>query len=64
MYYARNQQGPDLRGGVTADTAWELCCRTLSEPVDIRSLSSRALAQLLIYHEFYYSTKQRRANVN
>ena len=49
MYYARNQQGPDMRGGVTADTAWELCCRTLSELVDIHSLSSRALAQLLMY---------------
>ena len=49
MYYARNQQGPDMRGGVTADTAWELCCRTLSELVDIYSLSSRTLAQLLMY---------------
>ena len=45
MYYARNHQGADMRGGVAADTAWELCCRTLSELVDIHSLSSRAFAQ-------------------
>ena len=27
--YAFDHQGPDLRGAVNGDTAWELCCRCL-----------------------------------
>eukprot|EP00973_Karenia_brevis_P042002 5814755-Karenia_brevis.AAC.1 len=26
MRYASDQQGIDLRGAVTGETAWELCC--------------------------------------
>ena len=49
MRYAVDQQGFDLRGAVTGDTAWELCCRLLSQPADAKSLGTRELAQLLVY---------------
>ena len=47
--YALDQQGEDLRGGVNAGTAWELCCRVLSLPPETKTLGSRDLAQLLVY---------------
>ena len=31
------------------DTAWELCCRSLSQPVDVKALGTSHLAQLLVY---------------
>ena len=49
MLYATNQQGLDMRGAVAGDTAWELCCRLLTRPLDTHALSSRDLAQLLVY---------------
>ena len=49
MRYAVDQQGLDLRGGVTGDTAWELCGRLLSLPDGPHHMSSRDLAQLLVY---------------
>ena len=49
MRYALDQQGLDLRGAVTGDTAWELCCRLLSHPAEAKSLGTRELAQLLVY---------------
>ncbi len=47
--YAIDQQGFDLRGGVTGETAWELCARLLSLPSDLCKLSSRDIAQLVVY---------------
>ena len=47
--YAVDQQSIDLRGSVGGDSAWELCCRQLSRPSDLSSLSSRDLAQLVVY---------------
>ena len=49
MRYALDQQGLELRGAVTGDTAWELCCRILSQPDDAKSLGTRELAQLIVY---------------
>ena len=49
MRYAVDQQGFDLRGAVTGDTAWELCCRLLSHPTESKSLGARDLAKLLVY---------------
>jgi hypothetical protein len=47
--YAVDQQGMDLRGGVTGDTAWELCCRLLSVPANVDKLATREIAQLIVY---------------
>ena len=47
MRYALDQQGSEIRGGVGGDTAWELCCRLLEQPMQVTSLGSRQLAQLL-----------------
>ena len=49
MHYAQMQQGDDLRSAVGPDTAWELCCRTLTLPDDTTSIGSRTLANLLMY---------------
>ena len=49
MRYATDQQGLELRGAVTGDTAWELCCRLLSQPDNARSLGTSTLAQLIVY---------------
>ena len=49
LHYARDQQYGDLRSAVGPDTAWELCCRTLSLPDNAISIGSRTLANLLIY---------------
>ena len=49
MRYAIDQQGLELRGAVTGDTAWELCCRLLSQPDNARSLGTSTLAQLIVY---------------
>ncbi|MCP3882436.1 MAG: hypothetical protein GY701_29185, partial [Sulfitobacter sp.] len=49
MRYAKDVQGSDLRGAVGPDTAWELCCRTLSLPPETKAMGSRTLAQLLMY---------------
>ena len=46
---AVEDQSFDLRGGVTSETAWELCCRNLSHPTDVRALGSTEVAQLLVY---------------
>ena len=47
--YAVDQQGVDFRGAVSADTAWELCCRLLSLTPPQNKMSTRDLAQLLVY---------------
>jgi len=49
MRYAVDQQGVDLRGDVSADTAWELCCRVLNRAADTEALRSNDIAQLLVY---------------
>ena len=49
MRYASDQQGVDLRGAVTGETAWELCCRLLSLPDSSHSLSTSDIAQLVVY---------------
>ena len=49
MRYAVDQQGVELRGAVTGDTAWELCGRLLTGGTSTRSLSSTDLAQLIVY---------------
>ena len=41
LHYARTLQGDDMRGAVGPDTAWELCCRTLTLPEDAASIGSR-----------------------
>lgn len=47
--YAADQQGIDLRGGVSGDTAWELCCRLLSTDSTKCKLGTRDIFQLLVY---------------
>ena len=47
--YAVDQQGLDFRGSVSADTAWDLCCRLLSLQLEQNKIGTRALAQLLVY---------------
>jgi hypothetical protein len=47
--YTMDQQGLDFRGSVSADTAWELCCRLLSLEPRQNKLGTRDLAQLLVY---------------
>ena len=47
--YALDQQGVDIRGSVSADTAWELCGRLLSLQPQQDKVSTRDLAQLLVY---------------
>ena len=49
MRDALDQQGADLRGAVTSDTAWELACRILSQPEGTKTLGTGDLAQLLVY---------------
>ena len=49
MHYAQMLQGDGLSGAVGPDTAWELCCRTLTLPDDTSSIGSRTLANLLMY---------------
>ena len=48
MHSATDQQSKEI-GGVTADAAWELCCRVLTRPENTAYLTSRDLAQLLVY---------------
>ena len=50
MQYAKDQQGTDIRGGVTGDSAWELCCRLLTETstFHLRVVTSGDLAQLIV----------------
>ena len=47
--WARNEQGMDIRGDVSGDTAWEMVCRLLTVTMDTPVLSSRDLAQVLVY---------------
>jgi hypothetical protein len=47
--YAWEQQGTDLRGSVSADTAWELCCRMLSFQPEQNKIGTRDIAQLVVY---------------
>ena len=42
-------QGDDIRGAVGPDTAWELCCRTLTLADDTTFIGSRTLANLIMY---------------
>jgi hypothetical protein len=49
MRYALDQQGAELRGGVTAETTWELCVRSSSLPEDTWTLGTRDIAGLLVY---------------
>ena len=49
MRYAVDKQGVEMRGSVAGDTAWELCCRVLEQPVHAMALGSRQLSQLLLY---------------
>ena len=49
MRYAIDLQGTELRGAVGPDTAWELCCRTLSLAPEAKSIRSGELAQLIVY---------------
>ena len=49
MCHALDQQGTDMRGSVGGDTAWEMCCRLLEQPLDTVSLGSRQIAQLILY---------------
>ena len=49
MRHALDQQGTDMRGSVAGDTAWEMCCRLLEQPLETPSLGSRQLAQLILY---------------
>ena len=49
MRYAVDQQGVDLRGSVSGETAWELCGRFLSDAVALQSLSTVDVAQLVVY---------------
>ena len=49
MRYAVDQQGVDLRGDVSAVTAWELCRRVLNRAADTQALHSNDIAQLLVY---------------
>ena len=47
--YALDQQGVEFRGSVAADTAWELCGRLLSLKPEQDKISTRDIAQLLVY---------------
>ena len=49
MLYARDHQAIDIRGGVSGDTAWELCGRLMSAQPCRPSMSSRDLAQLIVF---------------
>ena len=51
--HAIDQQGVDFRGSVSADTAWDLCCRLLSLTPSQNKLSTRDLAQLLVNCLFF-----------
>ena len=44
-----DQQSIDYRGSVSADTAWDLCCRLLSVQPQHTKLSTRDTSQLLVY---------------
>ena len=44
-----NQLVAELRTDVAAEDAWEFCCRTLSQPIDCKSLGTGDVAQLLLY---------------
>jgi len=41
--------GSELKGSVSADTSWDICCRLLSLQPEQNKLSTRDLAQLLVY---------------
>ena len=49
LHYAQMLQGDDMRAAVGPDTAWELCCRTLTLADDTAFIGSRTLANLLMY---------------
>ena len=49
MQYAKDEQGIELRGGVSSDTARELCCRELSLPSEATSFNSSDLSQFIMY---------------
>lgn len=50
MQLSIDKQSMDLRGAVSGDTAWELCCRILSKQDDAKTMGTRELAQLLVYN--------------
>jgi len=39
----------ELRGNVKAEDAWQLCCGSLAQPVDCKSLGTSDVAQLILY---------------
>ena len=47
--YATDQQGVDMKGSVSADTAWELCSRLLSLQPQQNKISTREIAALLVF---------------
>ena len=51
MQFAIDLQGCDIRGGVAGDTAWEVCCRLLSEASTgcDENMFSGDLAALIVY---------------
>ena len=59
--YAFDHLGPDLRGDVNGDTAWELCCRLLHLSETVSTLGSGDVAQLIVY---WLATGQLPAEMN
>jgi hypothetical protein len=49
LQYAREIDHEELRGGITPDAIWDLCCRTLARPCDDKPLGSRELAQIIVH---------------
>lgn len=46
---AMDQQGTEMRGSVSGDTAWELCCRRLELPAYQPVMSFWQVAQFVLY---------------
>ena len=44
MQLSIDKQSMDLRGAVSGETAWELCCRILPKPDDAKTMGTRELA--------------------
>ena len=49
MRFAIDQQGVDMRGSVSGNTAWEICCREFGQPDDMQTLSTRDIAALIVF---------------
>ena len=48
-YIVKTRLCSEVRCVIGGDEAWEICCRELVQPLDCPSLSSRDIAQLLIF---------------